>query len=144
MQRAAPAKLLQALRFRVELWFAARTLPLRVRGRSFEAVLALASPAAPARYGGLSHEYIARSIARTLRHPLAMRDRRCLRAGLLGFRFLRLAGHQPELHFAVDRDSVGGERISAHCWVCIGGRPVVGRGEPNQVTIHVHRAGPGQ
>lgn len=139
---ARPASFLTACRFRIDLWLAARSLPWRVSGKSFEQILALASTDGSANYSGLPAEYISRRVRKSVRHPWLMRDRRCLREGLLGFEFLRRSGYSPELHFAVDPASVSTERISAHCWVCLDGKPVVGDRQGEQVTIFVHRAGP--
>lgn len=83
--------LLRAL-FRAHLWLSARLLPLRVGRRSFEAVLKRAPLQSSAPYRGLPAAYIAARVNRTVRRPWLMRDRRCLREGLLGHRFLRLAG----------------------------------------------------
>lgn len=137
---ARPASLLTALRFRVDLWLAARSLPWRVAGKSFEDILAMASPEGGAEYEGLPVEYIARRVRRSVRRPWLMRDRRCLREGLLGFEFLRRSGYAPELHFAVAPGSLSAERISAHCWVCVHGEPVIGDRQGDQVTIFVHRS----
>jgi hypothetical protein len=134
--------ILDTIRFRLHLWLAAKALPFRVAGKSFEDILAMASPEGRIDYDGLSAEYIARRVRKAVRRPWLMRDRRCLREGLLGFEYLRRSGYSPELHFAVDPDSIASERISAHCWVCLNGRPVVGDRQGEQVTIFVHRSGP--
>ena len=131
---------LKTCRFRIDLWLAARSLPWRVAGKSFEDILALASPKGRVDYSGLPAEYISRRVRKSVRHPWLMRDRRCLREGLLGFEFLRRSGYSPELHFAVDPASVSKERIAAHCWVCLDGKPVVGDRQGNQVTIFIHRS----
>jgi len=132
---------LTACRFRVELWLAARLLPWRVTGKSFEQMLAMASPDGSVDLAGLPAEYVSRRV-RSVRRPWLMRDRRCLREGLLGFEFLRRSGYSPELHFAVDPASVSSDRISAHCWVCLDGKPIVGDRQGDQVTIFVHRSQP--
>ena len=131
---------LKTCRFRIDLWLAARSLPWRVAGKSFEDILALASPKGRVDYSGLPAEYISRRVRKSVRHPWLMRDRRCLREGLLGFEFLRRSGYSPELHFAVDPGSVSKERIAAHCWVCLDGKPVVGDRQGDQVTIFIHRS----
>ena len=131
---------LKTWRFRIDLWLAARSLPWRVAGKSFEEILALASPEGRVDYAGLPVSYISRRVRKSVRHPWLMRDRRCLREGLLGFEFLRRSGYSPELHFAVDPGSVSKERIAAHCWVCLDGKPVVGDRQGNQVTIFIHRS----
>lgn len=137
---ARPLNFLTTLRFRLDLWLRARSLPWRLAGKSFEQILAMASPSERVDYAGLPLDYISKRVRRTVRRPLMMRDRRCLREGLLGFEFLRRSGYSPELHFAVDPASVGKDRISAHCWVCVDGKPVVGDRQGNQVTIFVHGA----
>ena len=133
---------LTVVRFRLDLWLSARSLPWRVAGKSFEQVLATASTNGRVDYAGLPVDYVARRVRKSVRRPWLMRDRRCLREGLLGFKFLSSSGHSPELHFAVDPASVSTERISAHCWVCIDGKPVVGDRLGDQVTIFIHRARP--
>ncbi len=133
---------LTAIRFRVNLWWAARLLPWRLSGKSFEELLAMASPGGRADYAGLPAEYISRRVRRTVRRPWLMRDRRCLREGLLGFEFLRRSGYAPELHFAVEPASISSDRIAALCWVCLDGKPIVGDRQGDQVTIYVHRSAP--
>lgn len=132
------ASILKRLRFQVDLWCSARITPLRVYRRSFEEILSLAPLSGPQPYRGMDAAYICRRVRRTTRRPLFMRDRRCLRQGLLGFRFLREAGFLPELRFGIDGASVGANRIKAHCWVCLDGKPVISDREENMVEIHVH------
>jgi hypothetical protein len=135
-----PANFLTEVRFRLDLWLAARSLPWRVAGKSFEQILAMASPEGRIDYAGLPLHYVARRVRKAVRHPWLMRDRRCLREGLLGFEFLSRSGYAPELHFAVDPGSIASDKISAHCWVCLDGKPVVGDRQRDQVTIFIHRA----
>jgi hypothetical protein len=135
-----PAGLLTTFRFRIDLWLAARSLPWRVSGKSFEQILAMASPEDRLDYAGLPVDYISRRVRKSVRRPWLMRDRRCLREGLLGFEFMRRSGYSPELHFAVDPASVSSDRISAHCWVCLDGKPVLGDRLGDQVTIFIHRS----
>ena len=115
MPRALP------LRFRLHLWFAARLLPARIGFRGLEKILANATPTRrTAPYRGLSAEEIAAAVRRTVARSWLMRDRRCLRRTLLAFRFLRLAGLEPVIHFAVSppRNAL---RLRAHCWVSLDG-----------------------
>ena len=128
------------LLFSIELWFAARALPFLVWRRNFGEVLQLAAAKPSALYLGISPAYVERKIRKTVRGPLFMRDRRCLRIGLLGYRFLCKVGYQPELHFGLEPDSVADSRIDAHCWVCLDARPVIGEPAAGMLTIHVHRA----
>lgn len=128
----------QRLRFWATLWLRARLMPLQVRGQRFETVLRLARPDRPPNYAGLSPRYVVDCIQRVTRHPWFMRKNRCLRQGLLGFRFLGEAGLRPELHFGVDPASMNSDRLSAHCWVCLDGKPVVSDRLPGMATIYVH------
>jgi len=132
--------ILSVCKFRIDLWLAARSLPWRVSGKSLDQILAMASPNDRLDYPGLAPEYISRRVRKSVRKPLLMRDRRCLREGLLGFEFLLRSGYDPELHFAVEPSSIAKDRIAAHCWVCLDGQPVVGDRQGDQVTILVHRS----
>lgn len=135
----ADSALLRAL-FRCHLWASARLMPVLVRNRSFEEVLKWAPLDSSTPYRGLPSAYIVARVNRTVRHPWLMRDRRCLREGLLGHRFLRLAGFDPDLRFGVDAKSMQAQHLSAHCWVCLDGRPVVSDSLPGMVEIYRHHA----
>ncbi len=130
--------------FRVHLWASARLMPVLIGRRSFEAVLRWAPLSSSTPYRGLSSAYIVARVNRTVRHPWLMRDRRCLREGLLAHRFLRLAGFDPDLRFGVDPKSMQAPRMSAHCWVCLDGRPVVSDSLPGMVQIYRHHADAGK
>ncbi|TIV23477.1 MAG: hypothetical protein E5W02_05745, partial [Mesorhizobium sp.] len=69
--------------FRAHLWLSARLLPVLVGRRDFESVLKLAPLRTAAPYRDLPWTYIVRRVNRTVRRPWLMRDRRCLREGLL-------------------------------------------------------------
>ncbi|RWN17299.1 MAG: lasso peptide biosynthesis B2 protein [Mesorhizobium sp.] len=131
--------LLRAL-FRCHLWVSARLMPVLVINRSFEEVLEWAPLASSTPYRGLPSAYIVASVNRAVRRPWLMRDRRCLREGLLGHRFLRLAGFDPDLRFGIDPQSMQAQRLAAHCWVCLDGRPVVSDKLPGMVEIYRHHA----
>jgi hypothetical protein len=135
---AASAPLWTRLRFRVSLWLAARLLPSRVAHKPLQQVLEIAEPTS-LRFAGLHHDYITARVLHATRRPWLMRDRRCLRQGLLGCRFLAEAGYAPELHFGIDGDSIGTQRLAAHCWVCINGKPVLNDRINHMTTILVHR-----
>lgn len=139
----ADGPLLRAL-FRAHLWASARLMPALVGKRDFEAVLKWAPLTSSTPYRGLPSAYIVASVNRAVRHPWLMRDRRCLREGLLAHRFLRLAGFDPDLRFGVDPQSLHAPRLSAHCWVCLEGRPVVSDSLPGMVEIYRHHAEPGK
>jgi hypothetical protein len=64
-----------------------------------------------------------------------MKDRPCLREGLLVYRFLVMSGYEPTLHFGVDKASLNSERVRAHCWVKLGTR-IFNPPEPSMVEIH--------
>lgn len=132
--------LLTRLRFRVALWLNARLLPLKLpRDRPLTDVLSLADAAASTRYAGLSEAYVLKRVLRTTRRPILMRDRRCLRQGILAFKFMNAAGHKSELHFGVDRGSVAG-LVTAHCWLVHDGKIVLNPPDPGIVPILIHSA----
>ncbi len=132
--------ILTRLRFRLALWWDARLLPWRVGRRPLGAVLALAQPSADPTYHDLPLPYILKRVRRTLRRPLLMRDRRCLREGLLAFRFMAAAGYEPELHFGIERTSLPGPEVRAHCWVVNDGKTVLNPPEATVVPILIHHA----
>jgi Transglutaminase-like superfamily len=138
-----PRALITKFRFRVALWWQARLLPFRVRRNCpLTKVLALASPPDRLRYAGLSPAYVLRQVRRATRHPLLMRDRRCLRQGILALRFMSAAGHRSELHFGIDRQSLAAD-LKAHCWLVHDGRAVLNAPSENIVPVLVH-AGAGE
>ncbi len=47
-----------------------------------------------------------------------MKDRQCLREGLLLYRSLMMAGFEPTLHFGVKLlNGAATQNLEAHCWV---------------------------
>jgi hypothetical protein len=116
-------------------------VPVLALGKDLAPLLARAAPAAGTPYSGLSADSIARCCRRAVRRPILMRDRSCLREGLLLNRFLIMGGFAPTLHFGVDRDSLHSPRAKAHCWVELG-EQVFNPPEPNMVELHVHHSGP--
>lgn len=125
-------------RLRLELFWRARLLPLHLpRDLPFERMLALATPPEGAPLRGLPAPEIAARVHRALQRPILMRDRRCLREGVLCFRFLRAAGFDPRLHFGVDPSLVQGRRFSAHCWVTLEGTILAGDIGVPMVALHV-------
>lgn len=132
--------LLDRLAFRLRLWISARTLPARIAGRDFSAILADASSVPPNSWPHFQVPYIARAVRRVARWPILLRHNRCLRTGLVGFAALRRCGYEPRLHFSVDPKSVGQPSLSAHCWVTLDGVEVINVSIPGQVQIHVHAA----
>jgi hypothetical protein len=130
--------LLTRVRFHIALWCQARSMPIRVTpSRPLAWVLSFADRAPRASYAGLSAEYILKHAARVTRRPYFMRERRCLRQGLLAFRFMKAAGHDVELHFGIDRTHR--HDIRAHCWIVHDGRVVLNPPDANTQPIFVHR-----
>lgn len=106
--------------FPASVWIAARLLPFCVCSSDLERLLSLATPRPGATaYVHLSPAAIASAVKRAARRPWVMRDRRCLREGLLAFHYLSLAGYRPLLHFAVEPESLADRKMSAHCWVTV-------------------------
>ena len=71
-------------------------------------------------------------VHRWLRRPRRMRNRPCLRKGLVLFYFLRLVGARAKIHVAVHTPTADSKRIRAHCWVVLDGiamtEPISGSG----------------
>ena len=128
--------------FRARLWLNARLLPMRIAGKDFATILAMFEPSGPARTPHWPLAYLERSVRWAVRGPILMRNRRCLRSGLLGYAALKEAGYAPELWFSVDRKSVATERLAAHCWVCVDGVPVINQPLPDHVVVYNHPAAP--
>ena len=130
--------LITKLRFRFALWCDARLLPFRIwRERPLAEVLLLARPLRGQSYPNLPTDYILKHVLRTTRRPILMRDRRCLRQGILAFRFMTAAGYTPELHFGIDRTSLAGP-VRAHCWLVHEGKVVLNPPDPATTRILVH------
>lgn len=121
------------------IWWHARLLPTLVRQRDLQSVLRYADVQPDPAFSGLPAEAIAAWIVAATRKPWLMRNRRCLRQGLLGMRFMRLAGHDPELHFGIDRRSLAEPAVAAHCWVVLGGKPVLNDILEGMEPIHAWR-----
>ena len=74
-------------------------------------------------YRSVSPDTIAQAVRRRLARPRQMKRRACLREGLTLFHFLCLAGHEPEMHFAVFPPDQAPRPMHAHCWVTLDGHP---------------------
>jgi hypothetical protein len=123
------------LRLSVRIW--ALSIPILARSADFAPLLARTAPGPGVPYSGLSIDVIAKRVRRATRRPWLMRNRRCLREGLLLNRFLVMAGHKPVLHFGVVRTSLGGPQVKAHCWVTAGGR-IFNPPDETMVEVHTH------
>lgn len=127
--------LLTRLRFRIDLWWTARLLPFRLwRERPLNEVLSLTRPTPYRSYIGLPRAYILKRVLRTTRRPILMRDRRCLRQGILALQFMTAAGYKSELHFGIDQTSLD-RTIAAHCWLVHQGQVVLN--PPDQATVPI-------
>ncbi len=118
------------LRLRWQLWWQARLLPVAARRRSLLQLLQAALPARPDSRWHPAAAAVVEPVLASVARPWRMRGRRCLREGLLAFRFLRLAGHPAVLHFGIDPQSLRGERVRAHCWVSVGDEILVNPPQP--------------
>jgi len=128
---------LQSFWLRILLEYEAKSLPFRIRFFSLATLMEFAdSPIIvhPKLFGLHPSDIISR-ILRTTRHPWLMKDRTCLRQGLLAYRFLRAAGFQPELHFGIDSESLHASVLRAHCWVVMDGKIVVNPPTAKMVRI---------
>src|SRR5690349_15094261 len=103
--------------FRADLWLWARLLPVLAFRRDLPSLLAFACSRTGRPYIGFAPAYVAKRVKRVVRKPWLMRNRQCLREGVLAYRFLRQAGHEPRLHFGIDRKSLNQSLVAAHCWV---------------------------
>jgi len=72
-----------------------------------------------------------------LARPRHMKQRPCLREGLLLFHFLCLAGREPEVHFSVFDPPASRERLDGHCWVSLDGRAV--SAPPSEPSVEMMR-----
>jgi hypothetical protein len=126
------------LPFAANLWLAARLLPFFANAR-LDRILARATPG-PAlhAYGHLSAADIVKAVKRAGRRPIRMRDRRCLREGLLGFHYLSLAGHRPVLHFGLQPRTLAGGRPQAHCWITLAGISVLNPAPPGMIELFAY------
>jgi Transglutaminase-like superfamily len=133
---------LEQLKFKTALWLWARWVPVLAWRRDLQSLIDATAPPQRVSYSHQSASYIAKRVRRATRRPFLMRDRPCLREGLLAYRFLWLAGFRPELHFGVDPGSVASDRLRAHCWVVLDGSIVLNAPEHGMVEILVVRGGP--
>lgn len=127
-----------AVPFPASVWIAARLLPVCVGSSELDRLLAMATPRPGASaYCEFSAPAIVSAVKRAARRPWVMRDRRCLREGLLAFRYLSLAGHRPQLHFAIEPGSLSDGRLSAHCWISVGGEVLMNPPTPTMMLLFV-------
>lgn len=122
--------------FATSLWIAARLMPVVAKRAAIGELLASATPDPAVRaYGELTTEDIVAAVKQTTSRPWRMRGRRCLREGLLAFRYLSLADHCPSIHFAVDPASLKTARARAHCWITVRGDTVMNPPDPSMIEL---------
>ena len=99
----------------VRLW--ALKIPYLAKTDKLDILISKCEPNNTNPFLGIPASRIRRRVRQATRRPYFMRQRRCLRDGLLLYRFLTLAGYHPTIHFGIDRTSIQNEIMSAHCWV---------------------------
>lgn len=124
------------LEFAARVWLRARLLPFLIGRKSLEDVIALCETRADPRFRGLALEFVLERCRKSVRHPVLMRHRRCLRHGALGYYFLKKCGYSPTLHLGVDHRTLKMPGIVAHCWVCLDNRPVISDSLEGMTTIY--------
>lgn len=121
------------------LWLSSRLLPLQVGRKQLDAILELATPTGvDSTLTSLRAEDILTTIVVVTKKPWLMRNRRCLRQGVLGFRYLRLAGFDPKLHFSIAPTSVSTLQPRAHCWISLDGETVLNPPNEPMVDLFVY------
>jgi len=118
-----------------DIWLDARKLPYQIGDTDLSVALAWADVAPDPRWNGVSADFIVRRVRRSVKHPILMRHRRCMRGGLLGFKYLRKAGFDPVLKFALVEKSLATEKLDAHCWVCLNDTPVISDREDGMTDL---------
>ena len=122
------------------VWTAARWLPYAISGRNLSEILELMDKKSRKTFWKSTPEDISRAIDFATACPIFMRGRRCLRQGLLGYKFLKASGFTPELIFSVDKASVDTNCLRAHCWVEVNGQAVVGQPLDGHQILYVYGA----
>ena len=124
---------------RVHVWVVATLIPLLVKLTPLRKLLGLLTPRRSARvYRRVPIEQIALLVRNRLSKVIHMRRRACLREGIVLFHFLRLAGHDAVIRFAVYPPSDDEGPMHAHCWVTVGERDISAPPDGPYRTIMVH------
>ena len=122
--------------FRWSVWLNAKALPFFVpKGLAFHRVVSLLARSPEGGFGALPVQAVVDTVIWATKHPWLMRDRRCLRQGILAFRYLKATGHEPVIHFGIEPVSLKDEKVRAHCWVTVNGTPVMSDRLPGMKTI---------
>jgi hypothetical protein len=84
----------------------------------------------------MTEDQVLMLVERRLRHPWRMRNRPCLRKGLLLFYLLRSAGIPAVLQFGVYANRA--KPLKAHCWVMVNGRCLADPPDDQCVVVLEH------
>jgi len=125
---------------KTDIWLTARFVPAWIGWRDLAGILRVADARKSKLYAEIDAETIARlALAATCKHWI-MRNRRCLRQGIVGYRFLTKAGFYPELHFGVGATSTATAKTPAHCWVVLNGKPIINDNLEGMATMYIHKS----
>ncbi len=128
-----------SLPFAPSLWIAARLMPVHAKRGTLGDLLRRATPPAGERaYTEKSPGEIVAAVKAVVARPWRMRGRRCLREGLLAFRYLRLAGHAPALHFGLVAGTISTPRPRAHCWIVLDGETILNPAQEPMVDLFAY------
>ena len=127
-------------RFRLDLFVRRSVLPLLVKRARLDQILKRIEPKGGQPYRLLNTSYILRRVKKASRRPYLMRDQPCLRQGLLAYHYLRKAGRDPELVFAVDPPTLHGADPKAHCWIELDGEDTFNPPESKMTVVLRHSA----
>jgi Transglutaminase-like superfamily len=122
--------------FRLNLWIAARLMPVFAKRRELGAILGDATP--EQQHEGslqLGPAAIVEQVKSVVSKPWRMKGRRCLREGLLAFYYLKLAGKQPLLRFGLLKGTLATSRPRAHCWIVLDGEIILN--PPEGLMVHL-------
>jgi len=119
-----------------EIWLATITLPFWLYKKDFAATLKYFDVNSDDKFKNIDQTLIYNCIGLTTKKPWLMRDRRCLRQGLLAMRFLKKASFEPTIHFGVDMNTMSSPSLSAHCWVEINNIPVMNDILEDMIIVH--------
>ena len=120
----------------LEILLIARLLPLLLYRQDLKACLRTIEVGSHLRFKNAPPDIICDRVLSVTRRHWFMRNRRCLRQGILGMRYLRKAGYDPVLKFGIDKRSVSENKLSAHCWVELDGKPLINDIMEHMVVIH--------
>jgi hypothetical protein len=127
------------LPFTPSLWIAARLMPLWAKRGALDDILRRATPAAgESAYRELPPGEIVGAVKAVVRRPWRMRGRRCLREGLLAFRYLTLAGYRPVLHFGLVAGTITTPRPRAHCWIVLDGKTILNPAQEPMIELFAY------